>query len=373
MSHAAGTYTLQADAYGFRPVQQSVNIQNNGVATANFVLEELAKGNVSGTVTNSSTGEPVQGATVLLVEDAAVAPVQTDASGNYDLTAYEGTYTLKVIAPYYHGQEIEVTVNGGETANINIDLEPIISYPGGDIGYDDGTAENAHAFYDAGNGWAVKMSLPEGKKSAIVTAGVFRFWDTEWPVPGGTEFKVEVWDASGADGAPGKKLAGPIDATALRNGDWTVVDLSAQGIVVNGDFYMVYIQSRPNPNAPGLGTDENGPNAKRSWQLVGGAWSPSPADEGNYMIRARVSYEVEVPTITSPKDGEFTNQETVKVEGTASPATDVHILNNGEEVATVKASENGTFASDVTLAEGENVFNSESFCGVWINGRIRSG
>ncbi|MCM3456518.1 S8 family serine peptidase [Heyndrickxia oleronia] len=355
MSHAAGTYTLQADAYGFRPAQQSVNIENNGVATANFVLEELAKGNVSGTVTNSSTGEPVQGATVLLVEDAAVVPVQTDASGNYDLTAYEGTYTLKVIAPYYHGQEIEVTVNGGETANINIDLEPIISYPGGDIGYDDGTAENAHAFYDAGNGWAVKMSLPEGKKSAIVTAGVFRFWDTEWPVPGGTEFKVEVWDASGADGAPGKKLAGPIDATALRNGDWTVVDLSAQGIVVNGDFYMVYIQSQPNPNAPGLGTDENGPNAKRSWQLVGGAWSPSPADEGNYMIRARVSYEVEVPTITSPKDGEFTNQETVKVEGTASPATDVHILNNGEEVATVKASENGTFASDVTLAEGENV------------------
>ena len=25
------------------------------------------------------------------------------------------------------------------------------------------------------------MSLPEGKEKGIVTDGVFRFWDTEWP------------------------------------------------------------------------------------------------------------------------------------------------------------------------------------------------
>ena len=35
------------------------------------------------------------------------------------------------------------------------------------------------------------MSLAEGQKSAMVTGGLFRFWDTEWPVPGGTGFKVE--------------------------------------------------------------------------------------------------------------------------------------------------------------------------------------
>ena len=67
-------------------------------------------------------------------------------------------------------------------------------------------AENARVFYDAGNGWAVKMSLPEGRDSAIVTDGVFRFWDTEWPVPGGTEFAVEVWDA-GSNGMPGTETS----------------------------------------------------------------------------------------------------------------------------------------------------------------------
>ena len=214
-------------------------------------------------------------------------------------------------------------------------LEPFYTYPGGEIGYDDGTAENARAFNAAGNAWAVKMSLPEGKENGIVTDGVFRFWDTEWPVPGGTAFAVEVWDATGADGTPGKKLAGPIDATALRNGQWTVVDLTEHNIVVNGDFFMVYRQTFANPNTPGLATDENGTNAERSYQGVSGAWSPSPAAEGNYMIRARVSYEVLGPVITSPAADLVTNEAAITVEGTASPTTTIELKQNGEDAGSV--------------------------------------
>ncbi len=123
----------------------------------------------------------------------------------------------------------------------------------------------------------------------------------------------------GNDGAPGKKIAGPFDGKALRNGEWTVVDLSEHGIMVEEDFYMVYIQTQPNPLSPGLATDETSPNAERSWQYVGGSWSQSPKNEGNYMIRARVNYEVETPTITSPSTGFITNDNKVTIEGTASP------------------------------------------------------
>jgi len=194
----------------------------------------------------------------------------------------------------------------------------------------------------------------------MVTGGLFRFWDTEWPVPGGTDFQVAIYDATGTDGAPGKKLAGPINATALRNGEWTMVDMIDQGVVVEGDFYMVYIQSQPNPNAPGLGTDEDGENAGRSYQLVGGAWSPAPAEEGNYMIRAVVNYEMTAPEITLPKDGSFTNQEKTIVEGKAAPSTTVHLFNEDQEAATVQAAENGTFSAEVTLYEGENVLTAKS-------------
>ncbi len=359
LAHPAGTFTVQAGAYGFSSEQQTVTIENDRVAEADFTLTELPQGTVSGTITNEQTGEPIEGATILLIEDANVTPVNSDGDGNYSLTAYEGSYTLKVMARDYHSKEVEITVDD-DNLDVDVELEPFFSYPGGEIGYDDGTAENARAFYDAGNGWAVKMSLPEGKDSAIVTDGVFRFWDTEFPVPGGTEFAVEVWDASGEDGAPGKKLAGPIDAEALRNGEWTVVDLSEHNIVVDGDFYMVYIQTHANPNTPGLATDEDGPNAERSYQLVGGAWSPSPAIEGNYMIRARVSYEVTAPVITSPDADLITNEADITVEGTASPTTTIQLKNNGEEVGTAEVGDDGKFAIPAELSEGENEFTAVS-------------
>nr|WGD97241.1 hypothetical protein P5627_15990 [Bacillus safensis] len=69
--------------------------------------------------------------------------------------------------------------------------------------------------------------------------------------PGGNEFAVEVYDASGKDGAPGEKLAGPFKANALRNGEWTKVDLEDQAITVDGDFYLVYIQTKKNTESPG--------------------------------------------------------------------------------------------------------------------------
>ncbi len=105
----------------------------------------------------------------------------------------------------------------------------------------------------------------------MVTAAKFRFWTEDFPEPGGTEFQVEIWDVSGQDGAPGKKIAGPFDATVLRNGEWTTVDLSDKGIIVDDDFYMVYIQTKPHPYSPALVADES------SGQLTGGTWSQSPA------------------------------------------------------------------------------------------------
>ncbi|SIT66124.1 S8 family peptidase [Edaphobacillus lindanitolerans] len=362
MRTPAGDYTLMAEAYGYRSAEQNVSVAPDETSNANFLLEEVPMNTVSGSITDASDGEPVAGATVYLVEDANVAPVETGADGGYSISAYEGSYTVKVVANGYHGQEARVTI-GEDGAVQNFELEPFYTVPGDEIGYDDGTAENARAFYDAGNGWSVKMTLPEGKEQGIVSAGVFRFWDTEWPVPGGTEFAVEVWDAKGADGAPGKKIAGPFDATALRNGEWTVVDLSEHAITVGKDFYMVYIQTKANPNTPGLATDENGPNAKRSYQFVGGAWSPAPADEGNYMIRARVDFEVVAPVITSPAESSLTNEPALTVEGTASPTTDIRLDNNGEEVGTATVGDDGKFKFDVTLQEGENTFTATSLLG----------
>ena len=95
---------------------------------------------------------------------------------------------------------------------------------------------------------------------------------------------------------------------------------------------------------------------KRSYQYVSGAWSASPAEEGNYMIRARVDYEITKPVITTPAADYITNEETVTIEGKASPTTTIQLKNNGEEVATAVIDDNGTFSFDTNLTEGDNKF-----------------
>lgn len=358
MTHSAGTYTLQADAYGFYPKTRSVEIPKNGTVEANFTLQPVPKGTVTGTITNKATGEPVAGATLMLMEDPAIAPVTTDENGNYSITAYEGDYTLHVSAPEHYVKDAEITINGNDSTEQNVQLKPFIGDPG-EIGYDDGTAENAQAFVDAGHGYAVKMSLPEGKDSAMVTGGKFLFANNDFPDPGGNEFQVEIWDASGKDGAPGKKLAGPIDATAIRdNTQWTKVDLSSAGVVVDGDFYMVYIQPKDGLESPGLSIDTSSPLTGRNWVLNGvtGKWNLD--NDQNYMIRALVSYEVTSPVITSPKDNTYTNVENMTIEGETASSTRVTVLNNGDEIATTQSTDDGTFSADITLNDGENVLKA---------------
>jgi subtilisin family serine protease len=291
MIHPAGTFTLRAEAYGYRSQDQTVEIPRDGNVEANFIMEEIPKGTIHGTVVDRVTQQPVANATLSLLEDAAIVPVKTDAEGGYTIEAYEGSYTLHIAGANYYAQDENITITGDSDAEVNIALKPFVGYPG-EISYDDGTAEDAIAFMDAKSGWAVKMSLPEGKKAAMVTGGLFLFHDTSFPDPGGTDFQVAVYDASGPDGAPGKKLVGPVNATALRNGEWTEVDLSEFGLVVEGDFYLLFLQSAPYPDTPALMLDMNSGANDRNWIFNRGMWMQIEKEfEVKGMIRARVNYE----------------------------------------------------------------------------------
>ena len=356
--HESGEFTLRAEAYGYRAEETVTRIVDNDEIEVNFILEEKNEYTLSGRVVDVETGEALDHATVLLVEDANVQPVKTDEDGQFSLIAYEGEYTLKVIANGYY--EKESLVNLSEDQSLDIELEAFYSHGNDEIYYDDGTAENAKAFYNEGNGWAVKMSLKDYERSALVTEGIFKFWDQSFPAPGGTEFAVEVWDAKGSGGLPGNKLAGPIEAEAIRDKDeWTVVDLRSENIIVDGDFYMVYMQTKDGNNSPGLAMDEDGTLANRSYEYVGGGWSKLAGDENsNMMIRANVDYLFERPVITNPSNGLITKEETITIQGNANPETNIDIYHNDEEVATTQSTEEGVFEAEVSLNEGENTLSA---------------
>ncbi|MEC5423886.1 S8 family serine peptidase [Virgibacillus sp. C22-A2] len=354
LRHPAGEHTVIAESYGYHVQTETIVITDDEEVSVDFTLEEKSTGTITGVITNELTSEPIEGAKVYLVEDANIEPAETNADGAFQLTVFEGTYTLKVSDPMHYPSTATVTVEADGEVTQNVTLDPIIG-TSETIAYDDGTAEALNYMYTAGNGWAVKMSLAEGESRAILTGGYYKFDGGNRPDPGGTEFLVEVYDATGPDGLPGEKIAGPFEAEAIRSHtDWTFIDLSGEEITVPGDFYLAYIQKDIFPYIPAINRDTSSESSGRNYSFIDGVWKQTSSADGNYMIRAEVAYDETVPKVTSPINNSYTADETIMVSGEAQPNTDVHLYNNDSEVAVVTSGEDGTFSGEISLTEGEN-------------------
>ncbi|HWI60459.1 MAG TPA: PKD domain-containing protein, partial [Symbiobacteriaceae bacterium] len=344
----AGNFTLRAEAYGYFPMDKSIAVERDKSTSAIMLLTAIPKGRITGLVTDGRTGQPVAGAAVSVAEDMRIAPTMTGADGRFSLEVLQGTYTLQVRASGYYPASDMVTVAGGATEEMDMFLEPFVGMPG-EIAYDDGTAENAWGYYAAGNGWAVRMSPPAGQ-GILLRGARFFLWDASWPSPGGNTFQAAVYEAN-ADGSPGRMLGSPVSVTNATRGDWNDVDFSSLGLVLNGDFFVAYIQDAAYPNVPGMSVDETSPKTDRNWALSSGNWSPWEGD-GNWMIRAMVDFEVGAPMITAPADGSFTNNPDVMVSGTAVAGTTVMVKMDSADAGSAMTTPAGTWSMSVRLSEG---------------------
>ncbi|NOZ70456.1 MAG: hypothetical protein GXP38_00850 [Chloroflexi bacterium] len=133
-----------------------------------------------------------------------------------------------------------------------------------ELAYDDGTAESNQS-YDTGNGFAVRFTPPAG--GAKLLRARFYFIAPVAPI------KVHVWDTDHYDLFP--------SITATPSGDgWFEVDLSAQNLTLNEDFYLGFKYTQD--YAPTLGVDTSAPDG-RSWE-----WPWEAKTNLDYMIRAVV-------------------------------------------------------------------------------------
>ncbi|GAA0367493.1 S8 family serine peptidase [Bacillus horti] len=350
--HPSGSWTLQVESYGYYTQTDTVELGEDETVVKNFLLDPVPRGDVQGQVINERNGEPIEGASVRVVEDARIPTVETEEDGSFTISnVIEGSYTLDVRAADYISDTKEIVVVGGETTEVLVQLKPFIGYDD-EIAYDDGTAENARAFYDAGNGWAVRMT-PDG--TAQVRGASVYLWGADWPIPGADTFSVAVYDSQ-PDGSPGEMVIAPVVVEGERGG-WNYVDLSEHGFTTDQDFYVVAVQVGANPNTPGVGMDENGPFSQRSYMVVNGAFQPFDASYGNAMVRASVGYSLDSPVILSPAEDTYTNESSILVEGTVTIDSLVTLYRNGE-VATTVQSEDGAFSSELDLVEGENVITA---------------
>lgn len=106
---------------------QDNNVYGQGRLDIHAAVEKAPRGTtgtLNGTVTDATTGEPVEGVTVQLTADGAPVglPATTDASGRYTTLATVGDYTVTTSSPAYTATKTEVTITEAATATADIRL-----------------------------------------------------------------------------------------------------------------------------------------------------------------------------------------------------------------------------------------------------------
>ena len=349
------TWTLRAEAYGYYPQDMQVHLEDGATVNQNFVLEEIPKGTIVGRVVDRYSGGPAANAVIRIKEDPRIAPVVADENGNFTIqNVYAGEYTLKVTADGFKSGEANITVLPNQNNEINIELDRFVGHEE-EISYDDGTAETALVLNNVGDGLAIKVTPAQYGK---VKAANIYFWDSSWPVPGGNEIGIAIFDTK-ANGDPGNMIGGPKFVT-IERGKWNTIDLSEYDFVTDRDFFIATVQNNEGDLCPAIGVDESSPETARSYFHVGGEQFLPFASQnvrGSLMIRAIMEYSVNTPEITNLKAINYTNQDKVTVEGIVETDGIVNVYVNGVKTNRVQT-ENGRFSVEVNLADGENIITA---------------
>jgi hypothetical protein len=170
--------------------------------------------------------------------------------------------------------------------------------------YDDGIAFDAWAWNSAQNGWGVKFTPPS---QSHLRGILIYFWDESWPQPGGDFASFRLY--SDSLGYPGEILL-ELDSIQIQRGNWNYIDISPYNLVVDGDFYVFYIQTSDYPHCPGLAIDEiSDAPLGTQWALYSGYFFSDDPRPGDWMIRAVVEWvplylDVGVISILNPS-GEY--------------------------------------------------------------------
>ena len=130
-----GTYTVTAHTVGYEPAEAEVEVVGGDTVTIDLALTpeadgpdpEPEDGEIVGTVTDAGSGQPINGATVMLMDDAYdVETTTTAADGTYTYEDVEpGQYVLAAEADgFEQSANTSVTVADGETVTADFALTP---------------------------------------------------------------------------------------------------------------------------------------------------------------------------------------------------------------------------------------------------------
>jgi len=308
-----GTVTVNITKTGFVPYNGSAVITSGGTTTLNVAL--LPNPNITGMVTDASTGLPIIGATVTIDAPSPTNPpvTWTVAGGIIPVTqvSVTGTHNFYVNKTGYDQFQGSVVLTAGQNATITAALLPTAVQPGlftaalnnpttptavnlnwvapqgmYQVIYDDGLEDNFAIWAAANNLNAMKftpLSWPVKLVGGLVDLGK----STDYPANAlpFTNFTMFAYKADGPGGVPGTMIDS-IVVTATAFG-WASFTFNTPLTFTSGDFYLVMKQGGVPPHAAGIAVDLTNTQLRSYSKFVtgGGPWVPAA---GNFMLRAIV-------------------------------------------------------------------------------------
>ncbi len=119
------TYDIRASFYGYRQEETSVTVPPETFVEVNFDLETSIDGTLSGTISDSQSGLPVEGVEVAVL-DTPLAPVFSNSLGAYELSvaggaAYDVSFSKLAWQPVVAD---DVSIVEGQNTTLDISLDP---------------------------------------------------------------------------------------------------------------------------------------------------------------------------------------------------------------------------------------------------------
>ncbi len=122
---APRSYIVVASATGFETEPEGAEVKAGQSSTVNFSLES-SPGTIAGTVTDSSTTDPIEGAVVGVFDGPIlIGTADTDASGDYTIPGLApGNYIVVAIATNFQISFIGASVSSSSTTTVDFALDP---------------------------------------------------------------------------------------------------------------------------------------------------------------------------------------------------------------------------------------------------------
>ncbi len=120
-----GTYTLAAEATGYRSAETTVTVDEAEVVVVNFPLYPLGNGTLYGYVYNAADNTPIQDAIVYTYVSGELVYNVTDSTGYYQLSLPSGTYLVRAYKPGFVEANATVTLAPAASVQQDFYLQPI--------------------------------------------------------------------------------------------------------------------------------------------------------------------------------------------------------------------------------------------------------